>query len=218
MNQIIIPEYMEPIVVSYYQNNAKKLNNVVDKILLKLHFVDVDKNDFYSLANEVFMYTVRDYDKSQSFDGFLYSCLYKKFCTEMTSRKRDKRCTKVKVKEKNEKGEVIEKIVIIPDVSIYSPIGEDESSTIGDIIADDFSIEKELFEKEKKEEWRKEIIDYINNLSPLQRKIVFLLSDDNTPNEICEELHITIKHFNNSMKRILSDEKIKPLRSLVERM
>ena len=130
MDQIIIPEYMEPIVVSYYQNNAKKLNNVVDKILLKLHFVDVDKNDFYSLANEIFMYTVRDYDKSQSFDGFLYSCLYKKFCTEMTSRKRDKRCTKVKVKEKNEKGEVIEKIVIIPDVSIYSPIGEDESSTI----------------------------------------------------------------------------------------
>jgi len=29
MEQIVIPEYMEPIVVSYYQNNAKKLNNVV---------------------------------------------------------------------------------------------------------------------------------------------------------------------------------------------
>jgi len=191
---------------------------MVDQILFKLHFTSVDKNDFYSLANEIFMYAIRDYDISQSFDAFLYSCLYKKFCTEMTNRTRDKRCAKIKIQDKNEIGEIVEKNIILPDISLYAPISEDESSTIGDIIADDFSIEKELFEKEKKEEWRKEIIDYINNLSPLQRKIVFLLSDDNTPNEICEELHITIKHFNNSMKRILSDEKIKPLRSLVERM
>ena len=33
MEQIGIPENMEPIVVSYFQNNAKKLNNMVDKIL-----------------------------------------------------------------------------------------------------------------------------------------------------------------------------------------
>ena len=91
MEQIGIPENMEPIVVSYFQNNAKKLNNMVDKILFKLHFVDIDKNDFYSLANEVFMYAVRDYEPSKSFDGFLYSCLYKKFCSEMTRRHREKR-------------------------------------------------------------------------------------------------------------------------------
>lgn len=200
MKQIIIPEYMEPIVVSYYQNNAKKLNNMVDKILLKLHFVGIDKNDFYSLANEVFIYTVRDYDSSKSFDGFLYSCLYKKFCSEMTRRHREKR-----------KADRM-------SVSIDTPIGDDENTTIGDLIADDFTIEKELFEKEKKEEWRKEVIEFLDGLSPLQRKIAILLSDDNTPDEICEELHITIKHFENSMKRILSDEKIKPLRQLLERM
>lgn len=33
MEQIKIPENMEPIVTSYFQNNAKKLNNMVDKIL-----------------------------------------------------------------------------------------------------------------------------------------------------------------------------------------
>ena len=92
---------MEHIVNLYYADNAKKLHGMVDKILLKFGGIsNKDKDDFYSLANEVFMYAVRDYDKSQSFDRFLYSCLYKKFCTEMTSRKRDKRCTKVKVKEK----------------------------------------------------------------------------------------------------------------------
>lgn len=200
MEQIIIPEYMEPIVVSYYQNNAKKLNNVVDKILIKLHFVDIDKNDFYSLANEVFMYTIRDYDSSKSFDGFLYSCLYKKFCSEMTRRRREKR-----------KADRM-------SISIDTPISDDENCTIGDILADDFTIEKKIFEENKKEEWRKEVNEYLNSLSPLQRKIAFLLSDNNTPSEICEELHITIKHFENSMKRILADERIKPLRPLVERM
>lgn len=200
MDRIIIPDNMKSIVDSYFTDNAKQLYSMVDKILFKLHFVDVDKNDFYSLSNEVFMYAVRDYDSTKSFDGFLYSCLYKKFCSEMTRRHREKR-----------KADRM-------SISIDTPIGDDESSTIGDMIAGNFTIEKELFEKEKREEWRREVKEYLNGLSPLQRKIAFLLSDDNTPSEICEELHITIKHFENSVKRILSDEKIKPLRPLVERM
>lgn len=200
MDRIIIPNNMKSIVDSYFTDNAKQLYSMVDKILFKLHFVDVDKNDFYSLSNEVFMYAVRDYDSTKSFDGFLYSCLYKKFCSEMTRRHREKR-----------KADRM-------SISIDTPIGDDESSTIGDMIAGNFTIEKELFEKEKREEWRREVKEYLNGLSPLQRKIAFLLSDDNTPSEICEELHITIKHFENSVKRILSDEKIKPLRPLVERM
>lgn len=185
---------MEPIVFSYYQNNAKKLNNMVDKILLKLHFVDIDKNDFYSLANEVFMYTVRDYDESQSFDGFLYSCLYKKFCTEMTSRKRDKRCTKVKVKEKNEKGDVVENIVIIHDISIYSPIGDDDNSTIGDIIADETTIEKEIFDKNE-EGYSNRMLLYLSRLSNLQKEVLRLNIAGYLPNEIREELHISEKEY-----------------------
>lgn len=198
VERIIISDNMKSIVDSYFANNARQLYSMVDKILFKLHFVDVDKNDFYSLANEVFMYALRDYDSSKSFDGFLYSCLYKKFCTEMTRRYRKKR-----------KADRI-------SISIDTPIGDDENITIGDLIASDFSIDKELFEKNE-EEWSKEVSIYLNNLSPLQRKIAFLLSYDNSPTEICEELHITIKHFQNSMKRILADEQIKPLRSLVER-
>lgn len=210
--------YMEQIIESYYKNNSKKLHDMVDRILQKLHFYNVDNDDFYSLANEIFIYTLMDYEQSQSFDGFLYSCLYKKFCTEMTSRTRDKRCLKIKVKEKDENGNIIETTIIVPDERLDTPIGDDENSTIGDMIADDFSVEKEILKKDEREEWKKEIIEYLNGLSPLQRKIALLLSDNNTPNEICEELHITLKHFENSMKRILADEKIKPLKSLIGRI
>ena len=45
---------MDSIVNSYYTNNAIKLRKMVDKILIKLKFHDVDNEDFYSLANEIF--------------------------------------------------------------------------------------------------------------------------------------------------------------------
>jgi RNA polymerase sigma factor (sigma-70 family) len=192
---------MDQILNKYYADNAKKLHKVVDKILKRFGGLsDKDVDDFYSLSNEVFVDVMARYDDSQSFDAFLYSCLLNKIKTEMTRRNREKR-----------KADRM-------SISIDTPIGDDENTTIGDLIADEKTVERELFEENKKEEWRKEVNEYLNSLSPLQRKIAFLLSDNNTPSEICEELHITIKHFENSMKRILADERIKPLRPLVERM
>ena len=190
---------METIINQYYEDNAKKLRCMVDKVLFNLKFTDVDKDDFYSLANEIFVGVINNYDSKQDFDGFLYSCLYKKFCTEMTRRRRYKR--------KADKD----------SISIYTPISDDGSSTLGDMIADPKTVESEMFEEEKPE-WRKEVKEYLDSLSPLQRKIAFLLSDEATPDDICRELHITMKHFENSVKRILADERIRPLRPLLERM
>lgn len=176
MEQIKIPENMEPIVISYFQNNAKKLNNMVDKILFKLHFVDIDKNDFYSLANEVFMYTVRDYEPSKSFDGFLYSCLYKKFCSEMTRRHREKRKTDRM------------------SISIDTPVGKDKSLTLGDTIADDFNVEREVLE-DNEEEYSNKMLLYLSRLSNLQKEILKLSIAGYLPNEIREELHINEKEY-----------------------
>ena len=192
---------MEQILITYYADNASKLHKLVNKILLKFGGLsDKDLDDFYSLANEVFVDVMRRYDGLQPFDVFLYSCLSNKIKTEMTRRNREKRKADITA------------------VSIDTPIGDDENSTIGDLIVDNFTIEREVFEKNKRGEWRKEVYGYLSGLSPLQRKIAFLLSDNHTPDEICKELHITIKHFENSMKRILADERIKPLRPVVERI
>ena len=176
MKRIEIPEYMKPIVDLYFADNARQLYNMVDKILLKLHFVDVDKNDFYSLANEVFMYTVRDYDPSKSFDGFLYSCLYKKFCSEMTRRFRKKR-----------KADRM-------SISIDTPIGDDDNSTIGDMIASDITIEKEIFDKNE-EGYSKKVLLYLSKLSSVQKEVLKLNIAGYLPNEIREELNITEKQY-----------------------
>ena len=190
---------MEAIINAYYVNNASKLHKMVDKILFKLKFVDVDREDFYSLANEIFVDVIKRYNGKQDFDGFLYSCLTNKFKTEMTRRNRQKRQA--------------DKMAL----SLEEKVGNDDKNvTIGELIADKNTVESEIF-KEKKEEWRREVKEYLEKLSPLQRKIAFLMSDNNTPDEICEELHITMKHFENSLKRILSDERTKILRQIVER-
>ena len=215
MEQLFI-KYQDKIQL-YFENNAKKLSDMIDKILQKLRF-NVDKSDFYSLGNEIFIDVLRRYDEIQDFDGFLYSCLEKKFKTEMTRRTRDKRCIKTEVVEKDLFGNNVIKKVIVPDVRLDAPLNdEDEETTIGDVTAGNNTVESEVFKEEKREEWRSEVQEYLDNLSPLQRKIAFLLSDNNTPDEICEELHITMKHFDNSLKRILADERIRPLRTLIER-
>lgn len=133
---------MDKNLVTYYDNNAAKLRRTVDKILMKFGGIsDKDTDDFYSLANEVFVNVMRRYDDSQSFDAYLYSCLLKKIKTEMTRRNREKRMTDRMT------------------VSIDMPVGNDGDDTIGDLIADDFVIEREVFEKdEEKYRDRKSVV------------------------------------------------------------
>ena len=46
--------FMDKILNTYYADNAKKLHKIVDKILLKFGGLsDQDRDDFYSLANEL---------------------------------------------------------------------------------------------------------------------------------------------------------------------
>ena len=64
---------IEKILNDYYENNTKKLNILVDKILFELGFSFVDRDDFYSLADEIFFDVIQRYDKKRSFDKFLSS-------------------------------------------------------------------------------------------------------------------------------------------------
>lgn len=207
---------MEQILNSYYENNSQKLRKMVDKVLYNLKFVDIDCEDFYSLANEVFVIVLRDYDNKQDFDGFLYSCLYKKFCTNMTKNTRDKRCLKIHVKNIDDKGNNIIEKEIIPDIRIDALIN-DENITYGDLIADTNDVESQVFAKEDREEWHEEVKEYLKTLSPLQKEIALMIADGYTPDEVCNDLNITKAHYNNSVKRIFSSEKIKILRPLVEK-
>ena len=173
---------MEKIILSYYEDNAKKMRTMIDKILFRLKF-NVDNEDFYSLGNEVFLDVLNRYDGKQDFDGFLYSCLVRKFKTEMTRRNRYKRQA--------------DRMAI----SIDSPVGEDENMTLSDIIADKDTIEKIFFE-ENEDTYSAEMQRYLSRLSILQREVLRLISIGFNPNEILTELHINKKQYEDCYQAI----------------
>lgn len=190
-----LDSHMEQIVDSYYCNEARKLHNMVDQILYKLHFIDVNKEDFYSLANEIFVVEViPNYNPKKSFDAFLYSTLYKKFCTEMTGKTRFKRCRKIRIKEKNQDGNITVKTIIIPDESFDAPIGDDDCTTLKDLVASNSDVETEIFDN-KEDVYSEKMIQYLNKLSNCQKKILKLIIAGYSDNEIKKELHITDKQY-----------------------
>lgn len=192
----------EDLVNMYYENNGKKLYTMVDMILFGLNF-DVVKSDFYSLGNMVFLDALCRYDGIQDFNGFLFCCLQNKFKSEMTGRTRGKRCIKVEVKEKDANGNVVTKKEILHDVSIDAPAKEDGSLTIGDMIAHQTTVEKEVFE-ERESGYSEKMCKYLSRLSDLQREVLELISVGFTPNEILEELHINRKTYEDCYNAIHS--------------
>ena len=178
-------EKHKDLVDLYFKNDGKVLYSLIDKVLFKLKF-DVEKSDFYSLGNEIFLDALCRYDETHDFNGFLYSCLTNKFKTEMTRRNRQKRQC-----DNN-------------SISIDTPIGdEDGNFTIGDTISSKSTIEKEFFE-EREEGYSKEMCRYLGRLSDLQKEVLKLISIGFMPSEILEELHINKKMYEDCYKAIHS--------------
>lgn len=176
---------MEQILSTYYENNAKKLRQIVDGILVRFGGLsDKDYDDFYSLANEVFADVIKRYDCSQSFGGFLYTCLSNKIKSEMTKKNRYKR------------------MVDRMSVSIDEVIGDEDDTTIGDMIASNFDLEKELgFESET-------VMEYLAGLTDVQRKIIEMKMDGLAVGEIKQKLGLTAKQYENHCQECRSFAKV----------
>lgn len=179
------------ILDAYYVNNAKRLHKMVDRILFKFGGIsEKDTEDFYSLANEVFVDVIRRYDESQPFDGFLYSCLSNRIMSEITRRNREKRRADRM------------------SISLDSPVGND-GLTIGDILADNFDMEKEIFGEINTLTFKLE--KYLAMLSKKQRVVLELLSYCYKAAEIQKILHVLQREYADMIECIHSYEKIKIL-------
>jgi len=190
INKDLSPLQMQVLEV-YYTNNAKRLHRMVDRILFKFGGIsEKDTDDFYSLANEVFADVIRRYDESQPFDGFLYSCLSNRIMSEITKRNREKRRADRM------------------SISLDSPVGND-GLTIGDILADNFDMEKEIFGEINTLTFKLE--KYLAMLSKKQRIVLELLSYCYKAAEIQKILHVSQKEYSDMIECIHSYEKIKIL-------
>ena len=178
----------------YYSDNARKLHRTVDAILSKFGgLYGKDKDDFYSLANEVFVDVMKRYDHEQSFDGFLYSCLSNKVMSEITRRNREKRSADR---------------MAVPLDMVNS--GEEEYSLL-DFIPSDFDTFEEASKRQENGQYSSKIQRYISSLSNQQVNILNLLIDGYKPAEIRRMLEISPKEYSDSLNIMRSYEKVKIL-------
>ena len=200
---------MQSILNTYYKNNAKKLHHMVDKLLLQFGGIeDKDRDDFYSLANEVFCDVLDRYDRNQPFETFLYSCLDRKIKTEMTRRNRKKRTIKIKVKETDINGKTVIKEKILSDTSIYAPIGDESGMTIADTLVDKMNVEKEVLGEKREYGYSKKVLLYLNRLSAIQKEVLKLMVIGYSQNEIKTFLHISSKEYMDCVEAIRSPRNI----------
>lgn len=182
------------VLDEYYANNAKKLHKTVDKILFRFGGLsNKDKDDFYSLANEVFVDVMRRYDDTQSFDSFLYSCLSKKVMSEITRRNREKR----KADRKS--------------ISLDARNNDDEECNFLDFIPSDFDTFDEVIKRQDKEQFQDKVRQYISRLSNQQVNILNLLIDGYKPQEIRWILEISSDEYTDDLKIMRSYESVKIL-------
>lgn len=186
---------LQPYILdTYYADNAKKLRNVVDKILFKFGGLsNKDRDDFYSLANEVFVDVIKRYDRTKSFDGFLYACLSNKIMTEITRRNREKR-----------KADRF-------SISLDGINENDEECNLLEFLPSDFDTFEEATKRQGNEQYQDKVQRYISKLSNRQVNILNLLVDGYKANEICQVLEISSKEYANELKTMRSYENVKIL-------
>lgn len=207
----------EQILNEYCGNEMQKLKQMCYPKISKIGGISqMDHDDLYSIALDVLRYSVERYDDSQDckFSTYLSGNIDRKFSTYVRDRLREKRSGEVQY---DEDGNRVFSQSISLDMKIEDDIEWSEK------VESDFNLDNEISEEfglhsDNEEEWHQEVKDYLNSLSPLQKQIIHLLSINFTPEEICEELHITKKHYNNSFNRMTSSDKIKPMEDMIERM
>lgn len=182
--------------ISYYcENNMAKLRMIAYPIFIKYGGITPkDYDDFYSEANKTVLSAVRIFDNSKGddFEKFLKGCLSRKFKTLMTRRNRNKR------------------IADRTCVSLDTPIGDENGSTLADMLPSGFDIEEELAEEigissdESFDDYSPQMQEYLHKLSNVQRKVLVFLSQGYSPNEIIEILHIDTVLYKDSIAAITS--------------
>jgi hypothetical protein len=181
-------EQKQKILEEYASNNMAKLRKISYPLFVKFGGIsEKDHDDFYSKANEELWKATEAFDDSNGvpFDNFLNGCLARKFKTEMTGLNREKR-----------KADRL-------STSLDAPIGEEEGATLGDLLASDFDVEKEVMDEIGFSNNEK-IEKYLSNLSAIQRQIVEMKMNDVPILEIKKLLNLSESQYEEHCKQIKS--------------
>ena len=185
------------VLQPYCDNDMRLLKKISRSIFMRFNepLAKSDHDDFFSVANMTLWqaYNAYDPDTGISFDGFLRSCLQKKFKTELTHRHRQKR--------------ILNQLAVSLDMV---GDGEDECSLL-EFVPSDFDTFEEVVKRNESQAVSDKVQSYISRLSDRQVNILNLLIDGYRANEIQEILMISAREYAENMQIIRSYENVKIL-------
>ncbi len=185
------------VLQPYCDNDMRLLKKISRSIFMRFNepLAKSDHDDFFSIANMTLWqaYNAYDPDTGISFDGFLRSCLQKKFKTELTHRHRQKR--------------ILNQLAVSLDTA---DDGEDECSLL-EFVPSDFDTFEEVFKRNESQAVSDRVQQYISRLSDRQVNILNLMIDGYRANEIQEILMISAREYAENMQIIRSYENVKIL-------
>lgn len=185
------------VLQPYCENDMRLLKKISKSIFMRFNepLAKADYDDFYSIANLTLWQAYNSYDPDMgiSFEGFLCSCLQKKFKTELTHRHRQKR--------------ILNQLA----VSLDGINDNEEECSLLDFLSSDFDTFEEATKRQENGQYRDKVQQYISRLSNEQVNILNLLIDGYKVNEICRILEISIKKYEENLKAMRSYENVKIL-------
>lgn len=211
-------EEQKELIDLYCSNNLFKLKAIGIPLIRQKNVAQMEEDDLISNAMWVLLETVSTYNPeiNSNFGAVLATNIKRSYLDWTRDRMRDKRVNYARDRDGNiiyeeykDGDEIKKRKVIIKPLSLDAEI--EDGIEISEVISSKMNLE-DLFVKE---EIHKEVQEYLDGLSPLQRKVILMLSHKYTEEEICEILHIDDRQFKNICARLKSAEKIKPLLKLL---
>lgn len=185
------------VLQPYCENDMRLLKKISRSVFMRFNepLTKADYDDFYSIANMTLWkaYNSYDPDTGVSFDGFLRSCLQKKFKTELTHRHRQKR--------------ILNQFA----VSLDAVNSDNEECNLLEIIPADFDTFAEAVKAQGKEQFQDKVQLYISRLSNRQVNILNLLMDGYKPYEIQRILKVSSVEYSEDLKIMRSYENVRIL-------
>lgn len=205
-----LTDEQQEVIETYFSDEMRKLKKICNPILFRKNVPQMYYEDLYAVASDTLIESLKSFDGSKSsFSTFLIGNINRSFY-DWTRDNTTRLCRNNIETDKN--GKIIRdengKVSIIPNVSLDAPI--EDGIDLRERVASDFNIEDKLLEEMEVLQGDK-ISKYMKRLSNRQRKIVLLLSDGYTKEEIAKLLHINRKKLNEDMSSIMAYENIRIL-------
>ena len=205
-----LDEYYIPILEEYQGNNSKKLKDVVNK-LIKKHFGEIpqmDLDEYYSVADSVLTDIVikNQFDKNQSFDGYLYRAVEKKIFSLRTAENTTKRSGKIRNKQTGE----IDHDSGYKIVSMDAPMDEDSNSTIGDFLCSKTS-DFDLFDVTfgHSDDTVGKVDTFLSKLSKIEREVAEAHLSGLLVKDIKEKFGLCNRQYENIMRNIRQNKAVR---------